>query len=146
MATVKSRKTQRSLTCELYRGSNYSDRGDKSQSSRHIPCAFHLESKQLYMSGRHDGACLPLLSAVTIQGWNSVLSTNFRPVRQSGGGTLTPPVFAVRTGPSPSQIEFEENQFLSIHWWNCWSSLPLLESWLVYYYRPFNLHEKLHGE
>lgn len=25
-----------------------------------------------------------------------------------------PPVFALRTGPSPSQIEFEENKFLSI--------------------------------
>jgi len=31
------------------------DTADKSQSSRHIACAFHLESLQILKSGRHDG-------------------------------------------------------------------------------------------
>ena len=35
---------------------------EKSQSSRHIPCAVHLESWQKLDCGRHDGACLLLLS------------------------------------------------------------------------------------
>jgi len=43
------------------------DKADKSQSSRHIPCAVHLESQQMSRSGRHDGACLLLLS--TVSGW-----------------------------------------------------------------------------
>ena len=41
------------------------DTADKSQSSRHIPCAVHLESLQILKSGRHDGACLLLLSALS---------------------------------------------------------------------------------
>ena len=42
-----------------------SDKADKTQSSRHIPCAVHLESLQILNSGRHDGACLLLFSAVS---------------------------------------------------------------------------------
>jgi hypothetical protein len=41
------------------------DKADKSQSSRHIPCAVHLESLEILKSGRHDGACLLLLSVVS---------------------------------------------------------------------------------
>ena len=37
------------------------DTADKSQSGRHIPCAVHLESRQMSRGGRHDGACLLLL-------------------------------------------------------------------------------------
>jgi hypothetical protein len=37
------------------------DTADKSQSSRHIPCAVHLESWQKLDGGRHGGACLLLL-------------------------------------------------------------------------------------
>ena len=41
------------------------DRADKSLGSRHIQCAYYLESLQILKSGRHDGACLLLLSAVS---------------------------------------------------------------------------------
>jgi len=34
------------------------------KSSRHIPCAVHLESWQKFDCGQHDGACLLLLSYV----------------------------------------------------------------------------------
>ena len=44
------------------------DKADKSQVSRHIPRAVHLESLQILKSGRHDGACLLLLSAVSLHG------------------------------------------------------------------------------
>ena len=46
-------------------------RAYKSQSSRNVPCADYrpcadyLESQQMSKSGRHDGACLLLLSAVS---------------------------------------------------------------------------------
>ena len=41
------------------------DTADKSQSSRRIPCAVYLESRQKLDCERHGGACLHLLSAVT---------------------------------------------------------------------------------
>ena len=37
------------------------------QSSRHIPCAVHLEISQKLDCERHGGACLHLLSAVSIK-------------------------------------------------------------------------------
>jgi hypothetical protein len=40
-------------------------KADKSQGSRHIQCAVHLESLEILKSGRHDGACLLLLSVVS---------------------------------------------------------------------------------
>ena len=49
------------------------DTTDKSQSSRHIPCAVHLESSQKLDCERHGGACLLLLSAVSrYHAWNMV--------------------------------------------------------------------------
>ncbi len=41
------------------------DSADKSQSSRHIPCAVRLKTQPIYASIRHGGACLLLLSAVS---------------------------------------------------------------------------------
>ncbi len=41
------------------------DTAGKSQSSRLIPCAVHLESWQKLDCERHGGACLLLLSAVS---------------------------------------------------------------------------------
>ena len=54
--------------------SRQQDTADKSQSSRHIPCAFHLESWQKLACERHGGACLLLLSAVSNRSslWDSI--------------------------------------------------------------------------
>ena len=49
-------------------GPKEADTADKSQSSRHIPCAVHLVCQQILKSGRHDGACLLLLSALSERG------------------------------------------------------------------------------
>jgi hypothetical protein len=42
------------------------DKADKGQSSRHIPCAGHLEFQQNLDCGQHVGACLLLLSTVSL--------------------------------------------------------------------------------
>ncbi len=42
------------------------DKADKGQSSRHIPCAGHLEFQQDLDCGQHVGACLLLLSTVSL--------------------------------------------------------------------------------
>jgi hypothetical protein len=42
-----------------------SDTADKSLGSRHIQGAYYLESLEILKSGRHDGACLLLLSVVS---------------------------------------------------------------------------------
>jgi hypothetical protein len=46
-------------------GPKEADTADKNQSSRHIPCAVHLVCQEILKSGRHDGACLLLLSALS---------------------------------------------------------------------------------
>ena len=51
---------------EITQAGRQPDRADKSLGSRHIQCAYYLESLQILKSGRHDGACLLLLSAVSI--------------------------------------------------------------------------------
>jgi hypothetical protein len=63
-ANLEERTARRSLPATFVGGVQL-DKADKSQSSRHIPCAVHLESLQILKSGRHDGACLLLLSAVS---------------------------------------------------------------------------------
>jgi hypothetical protein len=53
------------ITTDSNPGELYHDTAEKSQSSRHIPCAVHLEYWQKLDCGRHGGACLHLLSAVS---------------------------------------------------------------------------------
>ena len=53
-------------------GSCLRDTADQSKSSRHIPCAVHLESWQKLDCERHGGACPRLLSAMSL--WLSAMS------------------------------------------------------------------------
>ncbi len=46
------------------------DTADKSQSSRHIPCAVRLKTQPIFASIRHGGACRLLLSAVSFYSYS----------------------------------------------------------------------------
>ena len=50
----------------LHGGLRNCDTADKNQSSWHMPCAVHLESPQISISGWHGGAVPDSLSAVSI--------------------------------------------------------------------------------
>ena len=84
------------------------DTADKSQSSRHIACAVHLESLQILKSGRHDGACLLLLSALSLGSltlWIFCNSTKMQPI---------PPIALVAFGESVRSIAQDRGRVLEL--------------------------------
>jgi hypothetical protein len=62
----------------LHGGLRNCDTADKNQSSWHMPCAVHLESPQISISGWHGGACLILCRLCQLALEGGILSPSAR--------------------------------------------------------------------